>query len=472
MSAAPAVFLLLCLPGAAADSLASALSTGRFQDALRMADSLLKSHPRDARLWTAKGLALSGLARDKESIASFDRALQLDQNFLPALKGASEAAYRSRDPRAATYLGSLLRLEPTSGAGHAMAAVLAFEANDCRGAVEHFEKSRGQVSGNDLASSQFGHCLLELGRPEEAVRVFESLLLSNPAHSNARYNLAVAQLQARQPAAAITTLGPLFSSIDPGMLNLLAAAQVAAGKIEAAISSLRQAARMDPRDERNYLDLAILCQKHDSLDVAREVLDVGLRNIPASARLHAMRGALYAQMAEFDKATADFDRAAELQPDQAYASMGLSVLLSQTGRVEGATKLLREKLAFAPHDPTLNYLLADSLLREGVTPQLPGFSDARDALQRAIRAKPDFARAHAALGTLYLRQGDAGRAAQELETALRLDPDSRVALSQLMTAWRKMGREQEATAVANRLRLQYEKDLQVDSLRQRIRIAK
>lgn len=458
--------LLLAVALGAADSLADALAGGRFQDALEMADSLLQTNPRDPRLWTARGLALGGLGRRQDSLASLDRALQIDPNFVPALQGASETTYRSRDKRAATYLEKLLRREPANETAHAMAAVLAFEARDCPAAVGHFEQSRRQVESNELASSQFGHCLLQLGRAEQAVKIFERL----PSSSNNRYNLAVAQLQARRPADAVATLQPLAAAGDAEAVNLLAAAQAAEGHLESAIASLRRAAQLSPQDERNYLDLAVLCQKHEALGLAGEILDAGLRRLPGSARLHAMRGVLHAQLAELDQASAAFEQAARLQPDQAYASMGLSVLLGQTGRLEGAARLLREKLAQAPGDATLNYLLADALLREGVAPHQPEFAEAREALRRAIRAQPDFAKARATLGKIYMREGDAERAVQELETALRYDPDNRPALSQLLAALRKLGRDEEASAVAARLRRQYEQDLEADAIRQRVRI--
>ncbi len=464
------VALVVGLIPAAADSLAEVLASGRFPEALRMADALLKTEPRDVRVWTVRGLALAGLGRDQEGLASFDRALQVEGSFLPALKGASETAYRSRDGRAAGHLKKLLSLEPGNETAHAMAAVLAFETRDCESAVSHFERSGGQVEKNELAASQFSDCLLRMGRPEQAAAVLERFLAAAPDSRTGRYNLAVAQLEARRPGAAIAALESLTS--DAEALNLLAAAQAAEGKLEAAVQSLRTAAKLAPEDERNYLDLALLCQKHESVNLALEILDAGLRRLPGSARLHAMRGVLHAQLAELDQAAADFEQAGRLEPDQAYASVGLSVLLSQTGRLEGATRLLREKLAQSPQDATLNYLLADALLREGVAPQQAEFVEAREALQRSIRARPDFARARATLGKVYLLGGDAERAVQELRAALRHDPENRAALSQLMMALRKLGREQEAGQAAERLRGQYEKDLEGDAARRRVRISK
>lgn len=464
---------LFASPVISADSLATLLTERRFADALQTADSLLRNSPQDPRLWTARGIALSGLDRLQEGLASFDQALKIQPSFIAALQAASETAYRSRDSRAVVYLQKLLRLAPASEPAHAMAAVLAFEKGDCRSAVEHFTMSPGQVRGNELASSQFGHCLLKLGRPEEAVPVLERQITNAPANANLRYNLAVAQVQAGNPDKAVETLAPLAGeSADSDTLNLLASAQAGAGRTQEALDTLRRAARVAPRDERNYLDLAILCQRSDAPGAAIEFLDAGLRRLPLSARLYAARGVLRAHLGELEKAEADFERAGSLEPDEAYAAVGLSVLFTETGRAEGASALLRRKLAQSPDDPALNCVLADALIREGTQPDQPEFSEAREALLRAIRARPNFARAHATLGKLYLRENKPLEAIRELELAIRVDPANRPALNQLSVALRKVGRRTEADAVSERLRKQYEQDLETEAARQRVRVAR
>ncbi len=454
----------------AADSLTDALANRRFDAALVLVDSMLKAHPGDVRLWTARGIALDGLGRHKESWSSFDRALGIQPSFVPALKVASEAAYRARDSRAGSYLERLLREEPASEPAHAMAAVLDFESGNCKSAAAHFERSSSQVRGNRIASSQFGHCLLQLGRPKEASRLFADLVALAPADAAVRYNLAVAQLQDGQPAEAISTLSARADALDAGSLSLLATAQAADGRTAEAVRTLRTAAQRNPQEERNYLDLAILCQRDGALTLAVEFLDAGLRRLPDSGRLYAARGVVRSQLGEMEKAEEDLEHAALLEPEQAYAAAGLSVLFTETGRAEGAARLLRRKLARSRNDPNLNCLLADALMRDGAQPGQPEFEEARQALLRAIGGRPGFARAHAALGKLRLREGNAEAAAKELGKALELDSQNRTALSHLSTALRKMGRTREAAEVAERLRRQYEKDLESEGTRPRVRI--
>jgi hypothetical protein len=45
------------------------------------------------------------------------------------------------------------------------------------------------------------------------------------------------------------------------------------------------------------------------LRLAVEILDVGLKRLPESATLYAMRGVLFAQLGELDQAALDFEHA-------------------------------------------------------------------------------------------------------------------------------------------------------------------
>jgi superkiller protein 3 len=455
-----------------ADDLSDALEAGRLAEALRVADDRLKSQPRDVRLWTIRAIALERLERLPQSLASFERALALDPDALAALKGATEVAYRTHSPKATRFVQRVLAREPGDETAHAMAGTLAVEANSCSDAVTHFAQSGATLRENRLALAQYAGCLLQLKRPREAGDIFQRVLEVSPGDPAARYNLAVCRLEAgqAQEAAAAAGAGLALSPADPELLSLFGAASAAAGQLEPAIAALRKATEVAPEDERHYVDLAALCAEHDAFDLALDVVNTGLANIPGSARLYTMRGAIRAERAEVDEAMRDFEQASALSPDELYGSVGLSLVLRQADRLPEAITLLRRKLARHPRDATLNYLLADALLRTDPGPASPESAEARAALQRALQARPGFAKAHATLGRLQLRAGDAASAADELRVAVRLDPNDRLALNQLVLAYRRLGRQEDAAAVAGELKKLLEMERTEEVARNRIRL--
>jgi Flp pilus assembly protein TadD len=456
------------------DDLIDALDAGRFEEALRLTDVRLKSQARDSRLWTIHGIALEKLGRLPQSLASFERALALDPDSIAALKGATEVAYRTRSPQAVRLVRRVLAREPNDETAHAMAGVLAVEANQCETAAAHFAKGGTALQNNRLALAQHGACLLRLKRPNEAGDIFQRLAEASPDDVVARYNLAVCRLQAGQTAEAEAAAreAMAMTPADPDVLNLFAAASAAAGQLEPAIAALRKATEIAPAEERHYLDLAGLSVEHGAFPRALEVGNAGLANVPRSAKLHMLRGAILAERSELDDAVREFEQASALSPDELYGSVGLSLVLRQADRLPEAIAVLRRKLTERPRDATLNYLLADALLRADPAPASPEFAEARSALARALRARPDFAKAHAALGKLHIRAGEMATAVEELRAAVRLDPTDRLALNQLVVAYRRLGRQEDAAAIAGQLKTLLDKERADEVARNRIRLVR
>jgi tetratricopeptide (TPR) repeat protein len=451
-----------------------AFQAGRFADALAIADQQLKAQPADAKLWTERAMSLEKLGRNSDSISSFQHALALAPRFVPALKRAAELAYRIRDPKALTFVEKLLDTDPGNPTAHAMAGVLAFEKRDFGNAAEHFEQTGPALASNEQAYSLYGACLLELGNGQKAVPIFRDLLERYPRSVNVRYNLGYAQLVAGRPAEAIAALRPLTTGERPdtSALNLLASAEAADGQLAAALKDLRTAAHLKPEAEENYLDFATLCLEHNSLDVAEEIINIGLQNVPNSARLYSMRGIINAEKHKYDESSSDFEQANRLSPEKPYGSVGLSMLYAESKRPEEALKVVRERLRAAPNDATLNYLLADLLLNQPRETSNVDLAAARAALLRSISVRPSFSNAHALLGKIYRRTRQSAQAIEEFKLALTYDPQNRVALNQIVTLLRDAGKEQEAGAYSASLRRILQKELRSDVDQSRVRIVR
>lgn len=123
-----------------------------------------------------------------------------------------------------------------------------------------------------------------------------------------------------------------------------------------------------------------------------------------------------------------------------------------------------------PHDGTLNYLLADVIVREGAAPGEPRFTEARALLQKAVLLEPSLAPAHGELGKLELAAGSAAGAVKELELGVRYDASDRTSLNQLVAAYRRLGRTEDAAKAAERLSAAVEHDRSAEAERNRVRL--
>jgi tetratricopeptide (TPR) repeat protein len=460
----------------AGDQIPRLLRSGDSAGALKLIDEALAHAPRDPRLWTLRGLALSQLEQLDESLAAYRTAVSLEPGYLPALQGAAQIEYGTRSPEAQRTLERILELDPANGVAHAMLAAVAYDRQDCATALGHIERADAAIRGNPQAIWQAAHCLFVEGRSAEAAERFEQLLhvggLDSRLADAAVFNLALSLHTAGRHQRAIATLERLASrhSPDRDVLTLLADAYAANQQVEQAVATLRRATTVYPRDEQFYVALATLCVEHDSFDLGREIAEIGLKNVPGSERLYALRGIIHAQLGAFDQAQADFERVAQLAPQQPAAIAGLSLTLEQTGQVEQSIAILREQARLRPNDHAIQVLFAQTLLRSARDDTV--LAEARGALLRAVAASPRDAAVRTELGKVYLKTGESEKAIEQLQKAVELDPSDKTATYHLLLALRKAGRDKASQQLVDRVRALLDNEKASEIARNRFRLMK
>src|SRR5258708_20393946 len=205
----PFLMLLLALAGLsraqgpanenATVSVESALRGRNFQQALDLVRPQLRQSPKNAKLWTLGGIALTGLGRDREALSAYNSALAVSPDYLAALEGAAELEYKAGGSRAVPLLNHIVKLRPDDPTSHAMLGVLAYKRHDCPSAVKHFRASRELIASQPVAIAQYGSCLMDLQQPDDALPIFQQLLAMQPDDPHARYNLALVQFTAHHP---------------------------------------------------------------------------------------------------------------------------------------------------------------------------------------------------------------------------------------------------------------------------------
>ena len=437
----------------AVDAVTAALRAGDFAQAAERSRVALTKAPNDARLWTLNGLALASLGRRAEALQSFERALTIDPNYLAALEGAGQAHYEAGSRRAVPLLERILRQRPDDPTAHAMLAVLDYREGDCQGAVAHFAKAGAVIEAQLDALQAQSTCLVRLRQLDAAIDVLRRTVTLEPANPRRRKLLAAVQLMADKPQDALATLGPLLADagVDAETLGLASAAFQKAGDTPQAVSALRRAILLEPRNVDLYLDFANIAFAHQSFQVGIEVLSDGLGLQPSAAPLYVARGVLYVQLADYERAEADFARASELDPKQALSDAAQGLAAAQENDLDRALATIEAKLARKPNDAYLLYLRADMLAQQGADPGTPAFTTALRSARKAVALQPGLAPAHAVLAKLYLQAGRHREAVEQCRRALAIDPDDQTSLYRLIQALRKSGETTEIPALLQRL---------------------
>jgi len=433
----------------------SALRAGDFERAVQLTREGLEKSPRDAQLWTLQGIGLSAEKHNQDALQAFHQALQISPEYLPALEGAAQIAFDAGDKEAVSLLHRIVHLRPDDQTSHAMLGALAYKQHDCAQAVREFEASGSLLESQPAALQRYGSCLVALKQTDKAVPVFQKLVASHPDDVDARRALATVQLKAGQPQDALATLQPSLEASDPDVriMQLAAAAYEANRDTPRAVKILRDSIVKDPRNVALYVDFANIAFSHQSFQPGIDMINSGLTLQPDAAPLYLARGVLYVQLADFDKAEADFEKAEQLDPRQSVsaAAQGMAAEEKHQNDPDRALAIVRSKLDKKPADPFLLYLQAAIIMQKAPAPDSPEFRLAMSSAKKAAAIQPTLVGAHDVLAKLYLESGQTEQAIQECQNALKNDPKDQTALYHLIMALRKTDRKAEVPELLKRL---------------------
>ena len=289
----------------------------------------------------------------------------------------------------------------------------------------------------------YGTCLVKLKRFDQAADVFDRGLALNAGDSQERQVVASVQLLAHQPERAIATLDPLLrAGQNAQALELASAAYEDLHDTEKAVEVLRQAILLDPQNVSLYVDFAALSASHQSFQVGINAVNDGIHLQPNAAPLYFARGVLNVQLAQYETAQADFEKAYELDPSQSLSVAAQGLAAAQQNDLGSALAGIQEKLRQRPDDPLLLYMQADILLRAGRRTGLSRFCmTAMRSAKKAVELRPSLGPAHGVLAKLYLKAGLNAEAAVQCKKTLEIDPNDQAAVYHLIQALRKSNKQ-------------------------------
>lgn len=314
--------------------------------------------------------------------------------------------------------------------------------------------ARGQASASRAADTspppagqlQQGIELTRQGRFTEAIPYLTKAREAAPEDYAAGFNLALCYFGTGQFKQAIRALGDLRAEghNTAAVNNLLAQSYVGDGKPDAAYKALEDAVHETPKDEKLYAYVADACTDHYDYELGLRVVDLGLRNLPDSARLHYERAVFLARLDRLDEAKPEFAAASRLAPGSDVGYLALVQERLYEDRLADALAVAREGIKAGHRDYQMLSLLGTVLMHAGAAPGQPQFTEAREALEASVAAQPAYSTSQIALGKLYLMEGRPKDAMVHLETGRRLEPRNPAVYTSLASAYRQLGERDKA----------------------------
>ncbi|MGB2676931.1 MAG: tetratricopeptide repeat protein [Candidatus Acidiferrum sp.] len=456
-------------------SIESLIRSQEYDQALQLTRSALHETPNNFRLWTLEGIVLSIKGSTQDALIAFDRALSLSPTYAAALKGKVQLLYQTQDKRAIPLLEKILKADPRDETAHEMLAILEGRQGNCQAAIGHFLLSAEVIANRPYSLEVYGYCLEQTKQPQKAISVFEQLAALLPQRTYPKYDLAVLLVETKQNDAALKVLEPLLAAdqSDPDLLSLASEAYEAAGDTPKAVSLLRQAIVLSPANANYYNAFALLCLDHESFQVGIDMIVAGLQLISDDPSLYISRGLLYAQLAQYDKAEADFKMAERLDSAQSLSSYAMDLAELEKNHPDKALLEVRSQLRAHPDSPLHHYLLAKLLEKSGSGKPGIASSEAISSALIAVKLKPDFVEARDLLASLYLGSGQYRLAVEQCQLALHYAPSDQSAMYHLIMALRRSGQSGERDkiqALVKRLSESQQASRQKDTDRKRFKL--
>ena len=428
------------------------LERSRFDDALREFEADIKIDPARAAFHRYKGLIYQGMARPAEAAAAYRTAWLRDPND-------PQNAYQLVVRRASTTTAAQL--------AQALATLVRVE-----GELVRRQRSRAdspfrtiQAIDDDAgASIAFvppayirGFSLLQRGAYGEALTVLRAAVAADPlvtdgASRSEPMAQGIAALRQGMVDAALERLeAAVARAADSSEAHrILGTAYGINGDAAKSVQHLRDATRLNPRDERGWLGLARALEDSGELPEAVAALRSGMSALPDSASLRwrlyltsakrqrtdesdlallplvdrlvlfAGKGELYGQLARLAQAHLDYERGVALleqrvtlTPNNALAHKALGLAYVEQGREDAGYAELVTSLLLDPLDTETLTALGQAHLAAGRT------TEAIAGLERALALDSSNNQALHALGEALIRAGRTAEGQQRLEESAR-----------------------------------------------------
>ena len=241
--------------------------------------------------------------------------------------------------------------------------------------------ARGDVAGpGDLLQAKSA---LNANRPQEAQRIAQQILKSDPRSPQALHILGCALLMQDRVADAITRLEDAARALrNPETETLLAIALRRVGRNEDALSRLKRAIKRQPPFGAAFHELGFLLFSMERYREAIEVLSSGLKLLPMMPELSILLGNVFLGCRNFTDAKVSFARALNISPNSSDAMYGLGTAHWRLCEYQAAADLFRRYLMRNPDDVSGWLNLGHCLLELGQ-------SDAGyDCFRTAARGEP------------------------------------------------------------------------------------
>jgi len=411
------------------------ISSGDVNDAAQKLETVIKNNPKNAEGHYALGVAYDKLGYTERAESEWREALRLQPNMLDAARSLASAAMRQGDSATLEEASSqLIVLQPVSPEGYALRALANINRKRFGEAEQDIRRAIAIAPQSAFGYAQLGNLNLVQKQYSEASAAYQDALIRNPDSTDALRGLMNTMVAQNQIDKAIAAAHAQIakSPSNSSFYDLLGTVLFLNKKdLAGAETSFAKSLSLEKQNSDALLKLCEVQAAKGEMDQAIATARQGISDNPRNVDLYILLGRFYESKSDWTQAEAAYRNALNINPQHPLASINLAKLMLQTGgNLDVALSLAQTAHRSLPNSPAITDTLAWIHYQKGAYQSAIGLLQEALSLQEKVHA-PDNSEIHYHLGMAYAKSGQTAFARQQLERAIKLNPNSVDAKKQL-----------------------------------------
>jgi tetratricopeptide (TPR) repeat protein len=406
----------------------SQISNGHANDAIAALETVIKNDPGNGEAHYVLGIGYEKLGNIERAESEWRDAVRLRPDLLDAVRTLAGLAMGRGDMEALDQEATeIIKLQPESPEGYALRALANVNRKRFSVAEVDVRKAIEIAPQSSFGYVQMGNLKFAEKQFEEAGRAYQAALDSNPNSKDALRGLMGTYVARNRFDQAIATANVQITKQpnNSGFYELLGTTLFINKKdLNGAEAAFEKSAELDKRNSSAQLELAQVQAAKGATDQAIATCGHAIVNSPNEPSFYILLGDLYQSRRDWNHATEAYQKALAIKPQNPLASNDLASVMLQSGaNLDVALSLAQTARRGLPESPGVADTLGWIYFQKGA------YHSAVDSLREALRLArdsefPDNSHLHYHLGMAYAKSGETTLARQQLETALKMNPNS------------------------------------------------
>jgi len=417
----------------------------RRNDAGGAVDSLqqaINNEPDNAVAHYQLGLAFDMQHNDARAESELREAARLRPDLMEAQRALAELERSRGDLDALMQTAQqIITVAPYAPDGYLMRALVEMNRQKFSDAQQDLTKTMGIAPGSPAPYIYMGDLYQAQKQYPEAIKFFYQALDKDATSTDALQGIMNVYLTQKQPDQAVAAARAQIAKSpgSSGFYDLLGSALSQKKDLSGAEAALRKAIELDKNNSDALLKLGQVQAAEGSVSQALATYQQSIKDHPRDIGFYILAGEMYESQQDWTNAKAMYQKALEIQPDNPLASNNLAYLILQQisrngdGNVDVALAMAQTARRGMPNSSNVADTLGLAYYQKGV------YKSAIDLFQESLRLNEkrgelDDPTVHLHLGLAYQKVNQPAQARQQLERALRINPnnsEARKALSEL-----------------------------------------